>query len=407
MTGAPLQLTARDARRVLLEAQGLARPPAGRAGPAALERLIHSMGYVQLDSISVIERAHHLTLRSRMPGYRQSHLRTLLESRRSLFEHWTHDASAIPTSWRHHWKHRFDRYAVSDRTHPWWSKQMGDDPDAAIRHVLRRLGREGPLRSRDFAHAGTQGGWWNWKPAKAALEYLWRSGRIAVARREGFQKVYDLTSRVHPDTARKSSRRQHLDWACMEAVQRLAAATPSEIAGFFRAVSLADARAWTLEAVRRGRVIPVEVARAGGGRPVPCVALPDIESLVASARSAPLLNHRTLRLLCPFDPVIRDRKRLERLFGFDYRFEAFVPAAKRVYGYYVLPILQGDQLIGRADLKTDRDGDVLRVRGLWWEPSLGKPSAAVTRRLGAELNAMASFVGVSGGVSGGLSGGDA
>jgi hypothetical protein len=270
---------------------------------------------------------------------------------------------------------------------------MGEDPSAAIRHVLSRLRREGPLRSRDFTHTGASSGWWNWKPAKAALEYLWRSGRIAVDRRDGFQKVYDLSSRIHPETPRKSSARQHIAWACHAALERLGAATPAEIAGFFRAITLGEARRWVQEARHRGDVIDVNVERVQEGRPVACVALPDVETRLEAARSAPLLNRDTLRLLCPFDPVIRDRKRLERLFGFDYRFEAFVPAAKRVYGYYVLPVLQGDRLIGRADLKTDRQAGTLRVQGVWWEPSVGRPTAALTRQLDAELAALAAFVG--------------
>ena len=391
-----MDITARQTRRLLLCKQGLGFSPTGRSGPAQLDRMITQLGFVQLDSISAVERAHHLTLRSRLPAYTPHHLKILLESKRSLFEHWTHDASAIPIEWRHHWKHRFDRYATSDRTHPWWSKQMGDDPDRAIRHVLRRIRAEGPLRSRDFEHDhDSKGGWWNWKPTKAALEYLWRSGRISVTRREGFQKVYDLSSRIHPGTSRKSSQRSHVDWACEEAINRLGIATASEIAGYFRAIPLGTVREWITQALQRGHIIPVQVRHSTTGKPAQSFARSTIENDIARATAAPLLNDSaTVRLLCPFDPVIRDRNRLERLFGFTYRFEAFVPKAKRKYGYYVLPILRGDEVIGRADLKTDRKADCLHVQGVWWEPDTNAVRAA-GRSLRREVESLARFVGVS------------
>jgi len=389
-----LTITPTQSRRLLLDAQKLSGPPKGRPGPAMLDRLITDLGFVQVDSIAAVERAHHLTLRARMPGYTQSHLTVLTEERRTLFEHWTHDASVIPVAWRHHWKHRFDRYAVKDREHSWWSSQMGDNADAAIRHVLTRITREGPLKSRDFQHESTRGsGWWNWKPAKAALEYLWRSGRLAVAGRDGFQKVYDLAKRVHPNTPRKSSASAHVDWACSAALDRLGTATPTELAAFFRAVTLSEAREWTRAAIQSGRAIPATTESDGDHKPIDCVACADIEERLRRIEDAPLLGRNTLRLLCPFDPVVRDRKRLLQRFGFDYRFEAFVPAAKRRYGYYVQPILEGEHFIGRIDLRTDRDAGTLHVNGLWWESGI-RPHRARTQRLQAELRSLAAFVGV-------------
>lgn len=391
-----MDVTATQARRVLLCKQGLGFLPTGRSGPAQLERMIKQLGFVQVDSISAVERAHHLTLRSRVPSYTQLHLKTLLESKRSLFEHWTHDASVIPIAWRHHWKHRFDRYATGDRTHPWWSKQMGADPDRAIRHVMRRIRAEGPLRSCDFEHDHTtKGGWWNWKPTKAALEYLWRSGRISVTRREGFQKVYDLSSRVHPVVARKSSTRNHIDWACEAALDRLGIATPRELAAFFNAISTSEVRNWCDRSLKRGNLKTVCVSAWNGGKTTPSVAHTTIEDDISAAMEAPMLcDQSTIRMLCPFDPVIRDRDRLTRLFGFHYRFEAFVPAAKRAYGYYVLPILRGDAMIGRVDLKTDRDQDQLIVRGIWWEDGV-RPTRQLKQAVDRELESIAAFVGVS------------
>ena len=379
-----------------MSAQGLASSPDRAATPAALERLIDRLGFVQVDSIIYIDRAHHLTLRTRLSGYRKAHLQTLLE-RRVLFEHWTHDASVIPTRWLEHWEHRFKRDGARIGRNAWWAGRIGPDPAKVCRAVKGRIRREGPLRSADFKNeGGASGGWWGWKPAKAALEYLWRSGELAVSRRDpaSFQKWYDLRERVLPK-ARASSAKAHLQWACGEALDRLGTATPAELAAYFRVVPFADARQWCAAGVADGTLVEIAVERLDAAQPARCVARPGVRRRADRAARAPVLgDDRGIRLLCPFDPVIRDRNRLKRLFNFDYRFEAFVPAAKRVYGYYVLPILEGDRLIGRVDLKTDRQADVLRVKGVWWENGV-KVTRARKSMLNAELASMADFVGVS------------
>ncbi len=395
----PVIISTDTARRLLLWAQRLLDDPdVRRATASTLRRTIHDLGFVQVDTINVLERAHHVTLRSRLAGYRPGQLDGLA-GKRAVFEHWTHDASVIPIEFFPHWKHRFERYRKRGLTHPWWRERFGDNPDAFIRRVLKRVEREGPLRSADFERAPRRGGggdgedsggWWGWKPDKAALEYLWRIGRLAISRREGFQKVYDLTERVYPEHAARPrpSAAEHVGWACSEALRRLVIATPAEIAGFWNAVKLPVARAWCREAVRRGRAIDVTVRPPGGKPSWAAVALPDCAERAARLEEAP----RSIRLLSPFDPVLRDRRRLERLFGFDYRFEAFVPAPKRRYGYYVLPILEGDRLIGRLDPKLHRDRGDLEIKGLWWEPGV-KPSGARRARLDAALASLAEFVG--------------
>lgn len=388
-------LTAAQARCLFMSAQGLASNPDRAAGPAALERLIDQLGFVQVDSIICIERAHHLTLRTRLSGYRKAHLQTLLE-RRVLFEHWTHDASVIPSRWLEHWEHRFKRVRARTSATAWWSDRIGPDAATVCRAVKGRIRREGPLRSADFKHPPTGStGWWQWKPAKAALDYLWRSGALAVSRRDpaSFQKWYDLRERVLPK-ARASSAKAHRQWACGEALDRLGTATPAELAAYFRAIPVGEARSWCAAGLADGSLRAVDVQRLDSTRPVRCVARPGVLGRADRAAKAPVLRDDCrIRLLCPFDPVVRDRARLKRLFDFDYRFEAFVPAAKRVYGYYVLPMLEGDQLVGRVDLKTDRQAGVLRVQGLWWEA--GVRATRVRRRmLDAELESLATFVGV-------------
>jgi uncharacterized protein YcaQ len=379
------------ARRLLLGAQGLLDDPTARTRPASLQRLVERLGFVQLDTINVVERAHHLTLHARRDGYRAEQLRTLVESRRSLFEHWTHDASVIPTRWFPHWRPRFARNRERMMQRRWWQQQFGEADGAALLQSVRdRVRREGSLRSSDFDHPKRGGGWWDWKPQKTALEYLWRTGELMIVRREGFQTVYDLTERVLPEAAAlpEPSHEEHVAWACTTALERLGVASPKELAEFWYVISAAEAATWCRAAVAEGRLEPVLVKSADGSAPRPAYAPPDWRSRVARLPPPP---ERT-RLLSPFDPIVRDRARALRRFGFDYRFEAFVPAPKRRYGYFVMPILEGDRLVGRLDPKVNRERGVLEVRGLWWEPGV-KPTRARRRGLEDALARLASFVG--------------
>jgi len=391
----PPRVTAGAARLLLLGAQGLLSDPARAATTKCVLGLVERMGFVQLDSISYVERAHHLTLHSRLEGYRREHLARLLERDRSLFEHWTHDASAVPTRWFRHWKPRFARAGERIRASRWWMERMGGDPERVIDAVRRRVTLEGPLRSQDFEHErGASTAWWGWKPQKAALEYLWRTGELMVARRESFQKVYDLTERVFPSEhrARAPTDEEHAEWACSTAFERLVVATPQEVSEFWDALSPARAKAWCEEAARAGRILPVLVEPHGGAaRPRAAYALADWERRLERLPEPPAGT----RLLSPFDPVLRDRRRAQRLFGFDYRFEAFVPEPARRYGYYVLPVLEGDRLVGRIDPKLHRDEGRLRVRRVYWEPGV-RPTRRRREGLEAAAERLARFLGAGG-----------
>jgi len=386
-------IPAATARRLLLGAQGLLDDPRRKATPDVLQDLIERMGFVQIDSINVVDRAHHLTLSSRLQGYRPVLLERLLERQRRLFEHWTHDASAIPSAWYPYWKIRFERYRRKVLEHPWWRERVGPDPERVVDHVRERIAREGPLMTRDFEDErpqGTDKTWWGWKPHKAALEYLWRTGELAIAGRVNFHKVYDLAARVVPegDAAPRPSDAEHLEWACRSAIERLGMASPDEIAGFWRAVTLEEARAWCAAAAARGEIVPVQIETADGSKPRASWAVPDWESRAAALPSPP----PRIRLLSPFDPILRDRKRTLRLFDFDYRFEAFVPGEHRKHGYYVLPILEGERLIGRLDPKVHREEGLLEVKGLWWEPKV-KETKGRRAALEAALDRLAKRVG--------------
>ncbi|MBC8105092.1 MAG: YcaQ family DNA glycosylase [Anaerolineae bacterium] len=361
-----------DARRLLLGAQGLLDDPArASSAPSALLKLIERMGFVQIDTINVIERAHHLILASRIDSYDRASLDALLHPKRAkLFEHWTHDASLIPTKWWPHWRARFDRY----RAMGWHRKKMGTDGDKIVADVLARIRRDGPLMSRHFEHVGERdanaqvGAWWGWKPQKVALDYLWRIGELYVVGRENFQKIYDIAERVVPQlhAQRTPSDVEHIEWACRSALQRLGIATAPEVANFWRAIKLAPARKWLSDAVTRGEVIKVALEGDDKSAARQRYALPDLKRRIAKLPDPPA---RT-RLLCPFDPVVRDRARALRLFDFHYRFEAFVPKANRRHGYYVMPILEGDRLIGRLDPKLHRDRGELEIRFVDFEPGV-------------------------------------
>jgi len=385
-------------RRLFLHRQGLLDDPSRRATPGLLRQTIERMGFVQLDSINVVARAHHLILAARLDGYRPEHLRVLLERRRQLFEHWTHDASAIPTAYFLPWRHRCRRMAENVRTTTWLRKRMGPTWDRTLRDVYERVESDGPLMSKDFEHPSDREGntaWWGWKPSKTALEYLWWRGDLTVRARVNFHKVYDLTARCFPDLHDREppDADAYVDWACERALERLAVATPRELAAFFGAVSLAEARAWCDEAVKAGRVLSVRTGAVDGGRPRPAFALPDWRKRLAHAERA-LEAERArgrFRLLAPFDPVVRDRARTERLFGFEYRFEAFVPSAKRRYGYYVLPVLDGERFAARCDVKLHRERSELEVKGLWWEAGRGGTKKDRTR-FDAAARRLADFV---------------
>ncbi|MCH8822074.1 MAG: YcaQ family DNA glycosylase [Planctomycetes bacterium] len=383
----------KDARHLLLDAQGLCLNHNKKVTPSLLMKLIDQLGYVQIDTINVLERAHHLTLFSRLPAYDRKVLQQLLEKRRTVFEHWTHDASIIPSKWFCYWKLRFLRYEKKIRGNNWWKQRMGDKPDLAIKHVLKRIKAEGPLMARDFENVakGQSGSWWQWKPSKAALEFLWHTGKLLVNKRKYFHKEYDLPHRVLPDAVickPKPNAREHLDWACREAIVRMVIATPTEIAAFFNAVKPDIVKTWCQSALKRGEIIEVEVEAADGTKPIKSFAPPDWKKRLTKAKPIP----DGIRLLNPFDPVLRDRKRAKRLFNFDYRFEAFVPAAKRIYGYYVLTILEGDKLIGRIDPKLHRDRGELEIKGLWWEPKI-KATKARQAELTNAVQSLATFVG--------------
>lgn len=387
------QLDNRTARRLFMDRHALIETPTGAATGAALLKLITRLGFVQLDSINTVARAHDMILYSRRPSYRSANLKQLYEGDRALFEHWTHDAAVIPMQFYPHWHLRFQRdAALLKKRYRNWHR---DGFEEQFKIVLQQIRDHGAVGSSDVGKGEKKasGGWWDWHPSKTALEYLWRSGALTVVGRNGFQKRYDLTERVIEEHLRPGALScdagETLDTLCNGALDRLGFASSGEIAAFWDTVSSTEARAWCKAQLDQGRLEHIEVAHTDG-RLRQVFARPGTVDAAQDIGPAPA----RMRVLSPFDPVLRDRKRAERLFGFHYRIEAFVPAPKRIYGYYVFPLFEGERMVGRIDMKAQRDVDLLQVSAVWPERGVRWPAARI-RKLESELQRVARFAGLS------------
>jgi uncharacterized protein YcaQ len=384
-----IRLDNAQARKLFLDRHALLRPGGGPGRGADLSNVIEALGFVQLDSVNTFARAHDLILWSRRQQYRPPALNTALSRDRAVFEHWTHDAATIPMAFYPYWRLKFERDEAHLRER--WQNWRRDGFIEQIDEVLDHVARYGACTTRDVGkeEEKSSGGWWDWHPSKTALEYLWRSGALAVSRREGFRKVYDLSERVIPaDTlAKRLDKDEIIDWACSAALDRIGFGTSGEIAAFWDIVKKTEAAEWCRSALQSGRLEEVEITCSDGSRRV-SLGKP---GLLEEARALPDPSSR-VRLLSPFDPALRDRARAERLFGFFYRIEIFVPEAKRIYGYYVFPVMEGTRLIGRIDMKADRTTDTLRIRAFWPEEGvrMGKGRQA---RLQSELERAAGLGG--------------
>lgn len=382
----------RAARRLFLHRHLLGDPPAGPGKGSDLMQVVRGLGFVQVDSVNTVERAHHMILFARRPAYRPRALQRLIEKDRLLFEHWTHDAAIIPAEFYRYWHLRFGRQRakLAEKWRNWQGEAYLEEVDRVLAHVAEH----GPVKSSELIaeeHKGQSGGWWNWHPSKAALEYLWHTGQLAVSGRQGFQKLYDIPQKCYAEAQMPpcSDSGEAVDWFCSQALDRLGFATSGELAAFWANVTPTEAKDWVTRALSDGRVEEIDVICVDG-KTRKSIAWPGAVDEAATLPAPPA----RVRILSPFDPALRDRNRAERLFGFSYRIEIFVPAARRQYGYYVFPILEGDSVIGRIDMKADRDGDALNVTKLWLEPGV-RPAKGRLAKLEAELGRMARFAGVS------------
>lgn len=377
---AHLRIRNRDARRLWLWTNGLAETPIGQLD---LMGTIRRLGFVQLDTIQNVTRAHHHILWSRNQNYREPMLEKLLSRDRAIFEHFTHDASVLPMEYYPFWRRQFQRFEERFRTSTYYNTGLSIEEIDAIKQRIRD---EGPLSTQAFDTTVERSReMWARPPHKKALDKMWYEGILATSHRVDFRKYYDLAERIIPAEMLEPthSDEEQIDWLCREALSRLTFGTPGEIQRFWDAMNAKEAKTW---AETQG-LVQIEIEGADGSW-TSAYAVPDIEERLGSAPAAT----SRLRIINPFDPAVRDRNRLMRLFGFDYRNEMFVPAAKRVWGYYVYPLLEGDRFVGRVELKADRKCTTLTVLNLWIEPGV-RWTAARAGRLEAELERFGRMAG--------------
>jgi uncharacterized protein YcaQ len=377
------RLSLAEARRVAVAASGLAGPRLPRAADGwALRRVMGHVGLLQMDSVNVLARGHELTLFSRLGPYPPSLLEDAAgRAPRRLFEYWGHEASFLPVGLQPHVRWRMARAA-----HEAWGgmrRIAAEKPDFLDR-LVEEVREAGPVSASELAHLeerGPRGTWWDWGDVKRGLEFLFWSGRVTAARRRRFERLYDLPERVLPrevlamPTPPEAGAQREL---VRVAARGLGVAVEKDLRDYFR-LKPAESRARVAELVESGELLPVAVE----GWDAPAY-------LWHEARVPRRVEARAL--LGPFDPLLWERSRVERLFGMRYRIEIYVPRPKRVHGYYVLPFLLGDALVARLDLKADRAARVLRIPALHLEPDApGETAEAIA----AELELMAAWLGLT------------
>ena len=373
-------LPLKEVRKLILHQQGLT----GQAQPKGVEQTlqqIQQIGYVQIDTISVIERAHHHILKSRIQDYKASYLQQL-EENRSVFEYWAHAASYLPIeNYRYSLPRKQDFLSGKEQ----WFKR-----DAKIlQYVIDRIEAEGPLQSKDFKPAkvknNSNGMDWSRNPMNQALRQLFMQGRIMITARKGFQKVYDLTERVVPSHIDQSlpSREEYLQHLILRDIQAHGLLKNREMGYLLKGTSK-PIQQQLEQMVEEGILVPVLIEKQEG---VIYYTTPTLLDAIGT-----LNIRKRLHILSPFDNFLIQRKRMEELFDFSYTLECYVPAPKRQVGCFALPLLYGDQFVGKVDLKADRKRKVLMIKNLVWEPTV-KQKEKVKAAFQKSLAAFADFNG--------------
>jgi uncharacterized protein YcaQ len=379
-------LSAATARRIALAAQGFANArPDGPVGVRQLRRMIDRLGLLQIDSVNVLVRAHYLPLFSRLGPYDTALLDRLAWGgrKRTLFEYWGHEASLLPLDTQPLLRWRMAAAAAGSSGFKSWMLRYGKERRAFINAVRKEVVERGPLSAADLTEGGKSAGkWWGWSEGKQALEWLFIAGDVTTAGRRGaFERVYDLTERVIPADVLALPTPDDADaqrTLLRTAARALGVATEYDLRDYFR-LPPRDTKARLAELVEAGALLPVKVE-----------GWSHAAYLDPQAHFARRIEARAL--LVPFDPVVWERDRAERLFGFRYRIEIYTPVEKRQFGYYVLPFLLGDRLVARVDLKADRATSRLLVHAAHVEDGAGPADVAAPLR--AELRLMADWLGL-------------
>jgi uncharacterized protein YcaQ len=385
-----LEFSAAEARRLALASLGFGVARPAKAGISHVRATAKRLKAIQIDSVNVLVRAHYMPAYSRIGPYPMTALDSLAYEKRELFEFWGHAACYMPVELYPYFRFRMNAHLNAD-----YLKQADPAVRRYIEAVYRDVRDRGPLAASEVTGAGkAKGKWWGWSDGKRAIEALWRTGRVAIAGRRGFQRLYDIPERVIPKAALEApvpspdDARKHL---LLTAARAHGIGAMSDIAGYFHLGNWWDRQPVNgkrgrpetprlmRELLEEGRLVPVSVEGwAEPGYVVPKVKVPK----GVDARA----------LVSPFDPLMWNRIPTKRLFGFDYQIEIYVPQPKRIYGYYCLPFLLGDELVGRVDLKADRKNGTLLVPAAHSED--GRDKKAIAFELGAELRSMADWLGL-------------
>ena len=373
-----MDLSVAEARAIAITAQGLSVPRRAATTRRHVRGLVEDLGAIQIDSVNVLVRAHYLPAFARLGAYDVSHLDSLAHrAPRAVFEYWGHEASLLPVA-----LHPLLRWRMA-QPHRWkMVRTFGQRKRALVATVLAQVAERGPLAAGDLELPSTRkkSGWWEWSDAKKAIEWLFWTGQVTSAARRGFERLYDLPERVlpaaivdAPTPSPADARRRLVELAA----RALGVATDKDLRDYYR-LPLAPTRAAIADLVDAGTLRPMTVA--GWPRAY----------LHRDATARPIDPARTA-LLSPFDSMIWSRERTARLFGMTYRIEIYTPAPRRVHGYYVLPLLLGDRLVARVDLKADRAAGALLVQAAHAEPRMPREAPAA---LAGELAAMAAWLGL-------------
>jgi uncharacterized protein YcaQ len=381
--GPPDGVSNAAARRIALAAQGFTDPPpSGRSDLRHVRRALGRVGVLQIDSVNVLVRSHELPLFSRLGPYPRTALMDLTERRRELFEYWGHMASLVPVRFHPLLRWRMER--AKTRAFRLVARMQRDRP-GYVESVLAEVAERGPIAASDLTDPGTKRGpWWGWAYGKSVLEWLFYTGDVAASGRgRNFERLYDIPTRVlpadvlaAPTPTVEDAQRSLL----LESARCLGIATARDIADYFR-IGVTEARPRLAELVETGDLIPTRVE-----------GWKQAAFLHSSARVPRRVHARAL--LSPFDSLVWDRDRTERLFGMRYRIELYTPAPKRVHGYYVLPFLLDDRLVARVDVKADRKHSTLQMLGAHLEDADTHPAGVrvIEGELDAELRSMADWL---------------
>ncbi len=362
-----------EARRLALARAGLLKPewtglPKRATGlklrvRKAAYRIIRRFGYLQLDTVSIAgARSHAIVLLSRLEGFDHELAETLLRPGEPLFEYWGHEASWIPIELYPVFEFRRKAF----RRHPWWGDLIGQHPKIA-ENLRRRIRDEGPIRSLDMEGGGSRG-WWDLKLVKRVATALWSSGELAIRERRNFQRIYDLTERVIPERRRQNGvpEPQAIEQLFVQALRGHGWASTGTLSQTWRLTNQKKSIAAALNRlVEKGKIIPCTLAGDDKKKSPGWIRPNDLELAARLKRVRPRADKGVL--LSPFDPILWDRRRVKQLFAFDQVLEIFKPAPQRKYGYYCLPVLAGERLVARVDLKADRKAKKLHVLSVLFE----------------------------------------